>query len=103
MSKTQVSTSNNPIAYVPKSEVKKPKSKRWIIKLAFALITLASLTLNYGLLKKHYVIRCAEGGMLMAKETCDKFAQKSMDLIDAKRVEMVINNPDLFGEEIESN
>jgi hypothetical protein len=73
--------------------------KLTISLIALVLVFSGSLLLNYSLLKKFYVIRCAEGGMLMEKATCDKFAQKNFELIEQHRQEVIANNPDLFGGE----
>jgi hypothetical protein len=59
---------------------------------------LASVASNYALLKRFYVLRCAEGGYVMTKETCDKFAQKNMEIVEEHRQEMIANNADLFSD-----
>lgn len=88
---------NNPIPYIPKSEQKPRRMKfKTLAKLSIVLALIASLWGNYALLKRFYVFNCSEGGYLMTKETCDKFASKQMDILEAERLETIAQNPDLF-------
>jgi len=66
------------------------------IKIATVIGLLASLYLNYYILRANYVVTCSAGGHFMSQLKCDELATNKVDSQELARQKMVTNNQDLF-------